>query len=94
MKHYLYFAWVMLMISTNIFAQAHSNQATKEKLFQTPFVHDPVMAVENGITYIYATGAGIDELSSAAKAGTNKANIDNITKHKLIIFLNNLFFIS
>jgi len=64
MKHYLYFAWVMLMISTNIFAQAHSNQATKGKLFKTPFVHDPVIAVENGVTYIYATGMGIDELAS------------------------------
>lgn len=55
----------MLTLTTNIFAQGHNKAFSEKKTFQTPFVHDPVMAVENGITYIYATGAGIDELSSA-----------------------------
>jgi arabinan endo-1,5-alpha-L-arabinosidase len=65
MKYYFYITWVMLMIATNVFAQGHNTKDYKGKTFQKPFVHDPVMAVENGITYIYATGAGIDELSSA-----------------------------
>ena len=65
MKYYFYITWVMLMIATNVFAQGHNTKDYEGKTFQMPFVHDPVMAVENGITYIYATGAGIDELSSA-----------------------------
>ena len=54
----------MLMIATNVFAQGHNTKDYKGKTFQKPFVHDPVMAVENGVTYIYATGMGIDELAS------------------------------
>ena len=54
----------MLMIATNVFAQGHNTKDYEGKTFQTPFVHDPVMAVENGVTYIYATGMGIDELAS------------------------------
>ena len=64
MKYYFYITWVMLMIATNVFAQGHNTKDYEGKTFQKPFVHDPVMAVENGITYIYATGMGIDELSS------------------------------
>ena len=64
MKYYFYITWVMLMIATNVFAQGHNTKDYEGKTFQKPFVHDPVMAVENGVTYIYATGMGIDELSS------------------------------
>ena len=64
MKYYFYITWVMLMIATNVFAQGHNTKDYEGKTFQKPFVHDPVMAVENGVTYIYATGMGIDELAS------------------------------
>ena len=64
MKYYFYITWVMLMIATNVFAQGHNTKDYEGKTFQKPFVHDPVMAVENGVKYIYATGMGIDELSS------------------------------
>lgn len=65
MKSYFIFAWALLMLGIDASAQVHSRQRSDEKTFPAPFVHDPVMAVENGRTYLFATGMGIDELSSA-----------------------------
>lgn len=37
----------------------------KGELTSTPMVHDPVMAQENGIYYLFSTGVGIQQLTSS-----------------------------
>ncbi len=36
-----------------------------QTVVETPFVHDPVMAYENGTYYLYSTGHGIAQMTSA-----------------------------
>ena len=50
----------ILLYSTVIFGQQSPDVFTVD----TPFVHDPVMAVENGIYYLYGTGNGISRYTS------------------------------
>ena len=52
---------VLIMMGTTLFAQP----LPTEEIRRTPFVHDPVMAYENGMYHIYATGMGIQHMTSS-----------------------------
>ena len=40
------------------------SRAQQPLVVDTPFVHDPVMAFENGKYYLYCTGHGITQMTS------------------------------
>jgi len=56
---------MLLALGTNLAVQAQQHQR-QSILFttDTPMVHDPVMAYENGTYYIFATGMGIQQMTS------------------------------
>ena len=64
MRHLLLIL-LMLCVDTALSAQSHRQRFPK-KAFQTetPMVHDPVMAYEDSTFYIYATGLGIQQMTS------------------------------
>lgn len=64
MKH-LISIMVVLCVSTTLYAQSQRPRFPK-KAFQTetPMVHDPVMAYEDSTYYLYATGLGIQQMTS------------------------------
>lgn len=41
-----------------------ASRAQQPLVVDTPFVHDPVMAYENGKYYLYCTGHGISQMTS------------------------------
>ena len=57
---------VVLLVSTTIFAQQGRHHFPREA-FQTdkPMVHDPVMAYEDSTYHIFATGLGIQHMTSS-----------------------------
>lgn len=63
MKKLLFCTLLTAIGCTTMMAQ----RAWKHETFQTdtPMVHDPVMAYENGMYHIYATGMGIQHMTSA-----------------------------
>ena len=65
MKRYLTIV-VVLLVSTTIFAQQGRRHFPREA-FQTdtPMVHDPVMAYEDSTYHIFATGLGIQHMTSS-----------------------------
>ena len=49
--------------------QVMAQNAPQEPIVvDTPFVHDPVMAYENGKYYLYCTGHGITQMTSRPQA--------------------------
>lgn len=64
MKHLLLIS-LMLCMGTALSAQSHRQRSPK-KAFQTetPMLHDPVMAYEDSTYHIYATGLGIQHMTS------------------------------
>ena len=56
---------VVLTLSTTLYSQSHRRPFPKEVFTtETPMVHDPVMAYEDSTYYIYATGLGIQQMTS------------------------------
>lgn len=57
---------LLLAFIPGIHAQQHPRPPRMMQSFDTdsPMVHDPVMAYENGIYYLYATGRGIQVMTS------------------------------
>ena len=60
---FLLLAWMALSASHGI-ACAQSPALQEPVVVDTPFVHDPVMAYENGTYYLYCTGHGIAQMTS------------------------------
>ena len=56
-------ALALLPASSSI-VHAQSPVAQEPVVVDTPFVHDPVMACENGTYYLYCTGHGITQMTS------------------------------
>ena len=54
----------MLLSFLTAMAQLHGQRPTKPFQTDTMMVHDPVMALENGTYYLYATGMGIQMATS------------------------------
>lgn len=63
MKRYLSIV-VVLLVSTTLYSQSHHKGPRKAFETETPMVHDPVMAYEDSTYYIYATGLGIQQMTS------------------------------
>lgn len=57
---------ITIAITTTVSAQGPRRQRFQREAFQTdtPMVHDPVMAKEGDTYYIYATGMGIQQMTS------------------------------
>ncbi len=45
-------------------AQGERKKWAEPQLTDTPMVHDPVMAVEDGVYYLYSTGKGLKQMTS------------------------------
>ncbi len=62
---------LLLFLVTSLFAQVATNNPSRRRPWRrtafvtdTPMVHDPVMAFENGTYYLYATGMGVQMMTS------------------------------
>lgn len=55
--------------------------AKAQKNFEDPFVHDPVMAYEDGTYYLYATGHGITQMTSTDEKNW-KINKEGVLAYK------------
>ena len=66
MKKTFLFTIAMMVVVSIASAQEHHRRWRQHEAFQTdsPMVHDPVMAKEGDTYYIYATGMGIQQMTS------------------------------
>ena len=55
---------VVLLVSATLFSQTGRRSHREAFTTDTPMVHDPVMACEDSTYYIFATGMGIQQLTS------------------------------
>lgn len=74
-------ALALLPASSSI-VHAQSPVAQEPVVVDTPFVHDPVMACENGTYYLYCTGHGIynPQNEMFSHLGTKRYNFKNETQ--------------
>lgn len=63
MKHVLSTV-VVLLVSTTLYPQQHRRFPREAFQTDTPMVHDPVMAFEDSTYHIFATGLGIQHMTS------------------------------
>ena len=63
MKHLLTIA-VVLLVSTTLYSQQRHRFPREPFQTDTPMAHDPVMAYEDSTYYIFATGLGIQQMTS------------------------------
>lgn len=63
MKHVLSTV-VVLLVSTTLYPQQHRRFPREAFQTDTPMVHDPVMAYEDSTYHIFATGLGIQHMTS------------------------------
>lgn len=65
MKHKTILIWVLFALLHQVAAAQSEHPATVTFSTDTPFVHDPVMAYENGIYHIFHTGRNIGHMTSS-----------------------------
>lgn len=58
------FVTVVLLVSTTVYSQTRRRSPRTVFQTETPMVHDPVMAYEDSTYYIFATGLGIQQMTS------------------------------
>ena len=63
LKKYIYGA--VVLATAPFFNTAQASAQTAPLAVDTPMVHDPVMALEDGQYYLYCTGHGITQMTSS-----------------------------
>ena len=63
MRHSLLLA-VVLLVSTTLYSQPSRHYPREAFQTETPMVHDPVMAYADSTYYLFATGMGIQQMTS------------------------------
>ena len=79
---FLLLAWMALPASHGI-ACAQSPAPQEPVVVDTPFVHDPVMAYENGTYYLYCTGHGIAQMTSTDRQHWTLSKEGVLPDHKI-----------
>lgn len=64
MKKAYFITFLLLTVACATMAQPHNRRPMREFQTDTAMVHDPVMAYENGVYYMFSTGRGIQQMTS------------------------------